>query len=98
MLSKNFSRKKVKTLNEGLVVLVREYWLLFTTHFARVIGKEQISQLTFFDYILGITICSIASELTVDLSTKAWSHWVGLVVWCALLHNGDDNLKVEICS
>lgn len=85
MLSKNFSRKKVKTLNEGLVVLVRGVIGFFSLLiFARVIGKEQISQLTFFDYILGITIGSIASELTVDLSTKAWSHWVGLVVWCAL--------------
>lgn len=52
--------------------------------FARLIGKEQISQLTFFDYILGITIGSIAAELTADLSSRAWPHWVGLITWAAL--------------
>ena len=52
--------------------------------FARIIGKEQISQMTFFDYILGITIGSIAAELTADLSSRAWPHWVGLTTWAAL--------------
>ena len=52
--------------------------------FARIIGKEQISQLNFFDYVLGITIGSIAATLTTDLSSKAWPHWVGLLVWCSL--------------
>lgn len=52
--------------------------------FARIIGKEQISQMTFFDYILGITIGSIAAELTTDLSSRAWPHWVGLITWAAL--------------
>lgn len=46
--------------------------------------KEQVSQLTFFNYVLGITIGSIASELTVDLSSRAWPHWVGLATWAAL--------------
>jgi uncharacterized membrane protein YcaP (DUF421 family) len=52
--------------------------------FARLIGKEQISQLTFFDYILGITIGSIAAGLTTDLSGRAWPHWIGLVTWVTL--------------
>lgn len=52
--------------------------------FARIIGKEQISQLNFFDYVLGITIGSIAATLTTDLSSRAWPHWVGLITWCAL--------------
>jgi uncharacterized membrane protein YcaP (DUF421 family) len=72
-------------LSEGLVVFVRSIIGFFTLLiFARIIGKEQISQLTFFDYILGITIGSIAAELTVDLSSRAWPHWVALVVWAAL--------------
>lgn len=40
--------------------------------------------MTFFDYILGITIGSIAAELTTDLSSRAWPHWVGLITWAAL--------------
>ncbi len=74
-------------MNEALVVMVRgiiSYFSLLI--FARILGKEQISQLTFFDYILGITIGSIASEVTVDLSSRAWPHWVGLATWAVLAY------------
>ncbi len=72
-------------MSEGLVVIVRGIIGFFTLLiFARLLGKEQISQLTFFDYVLGITIGSIASELTVDLSSRAWPHWVGLATWAGL--------------
>ena len=72
-------------MNEGLVVLVRSIIGFFSLLiFARVLGKEQISQLTFFDYVLGITIGSIAASLTTDLSSRAWPHWVGLMTWAAL--------------
>ena len=74
-------------LNEGLVVIVRAIISFFTLLiFARMLGKEQISQLTFFDYIVGITIGSIASEATVDLSSRAWPHWIGLLSWTALAY------------
>lgn len=52
--------------------------------FTRILGKQQIGQITFFDYILGITIGSFAASLTVDLSSAAWPHWVGLLVWIVL--------------
>ncbi|MDD2586376.1 MAG: DUF421 domain-containing protein [Syntrophomonadaceae bacterium] len=69
-------------MNEGLVVLVRSLIGFFTLLiFARLLGKQQISQLTFFDYVLGITIGSIAASLSVDLTTRAWPHWVGLITW-----------------
>jgi uncharacterized membrane protein YcaP (DUF421 family) len=74
----------VFTLNEALVVLVRSLIAFFTLLiFARMLGKQQISQLTFFDYVLGITIGSIAASLSVDLTTRAWPHWVGLAAWTA---------------
>ena len=52
--------------------------------FTRILGKQQIGQITFFDYILGITIGSFAASLTIDLSSAAWPHWVGLLVWIIL--------------
>lgn len=69
-------------MNEALVVFVRGI-IAFATLliFTRIIGKQQVSQLTFFDYILGITIGSIAASLTTDLSSRAWPHWVGLATW-----------------
>ncbi len=69
-------------MNEALVVLVRSLIGFFTLLiFARMLGKQQISQLTFFDYVLGITIGSIAATLSVDLSSRAWPHWIGLLTW-----------------
>jgi uncharacterized membrane protein YcaP (DUF421 family) len=71
-------------VNEGLVVVVRSVIGFFTLLiFARILGRQQISQLTFFDYVLGITIGSIAASLSVDLSSRAWPHWVGLLTWTA---------------
>lgn len=72
-------------MDEGLVVFVRAIIGFFSLLiFARLIGKEQISQLNFFDYVLGITIGSIAASLTTDLSSRAWPHWVGLLTWVLL--------------
>jgi uncharacterized membrane protein YcaP (DUF421 family) len=72
-------------LNEGLVVLVRSIISFFSLLiFAKILGKQQISQLTFFDYTLGITIGSIAATLTTDLSSRAWPHFVGLFAWAFL--------------
>jgi uncharacterized membrane protein YcaP (DUF421 family) len=72
-------------LSEALVVVVRSIIAFFTLLiFAKILGKQQISQLTFFDYVLGITIGSIASELTIDLTSRAWPHWIGLLCWATL--------------
>ncbi|EKQ52852.1 MULTISPECIES: DUF421 domain-containing protein [unclassified Clostridium] len=72
-------------MNEGLVVFVRAIIAFFSLLiFAKILGKQQISQLTFFDYALGITIGSIAATLTTDLSSRAWPHFVGLFTWFLL--------------
>lgn len=73
-------------MNEGLVVCVRGIIGFFTLLiFARLLGKQQVSQLTLFEYILGITIGSMAATLTTDLTTTAWSHWLGLFIWSFLV-------------
>ncbi|GAA0727518.1 DUF421 domain-containing protein [Clostridium malenominatum] len=72
-------------MNEGLVVIVRSVISFFSLLiFTKILGKQQISQLAFFDYVLGITIGSIAATLTTDLSSRAWPHWVGLITWAVL--------------
>ena len=73
-------------LNETLIVIVRGLIGFFSLLiFARVLGKQQISQLTFFDYVLGITIGSVAATLTTDLTSRAWLHWVGLSTWSVVV-------------
>jgi uncharacterized membrane protein YcaP (DUF421 family) len=77
--------RRYKKLNEGLVVFVRSIIGFFSLLiFAKILGKQQISQLSFFDYVLGITIGSIAASLTTDLSSRAWPHFVGLLSWAVL--------------
>ena len=72
-------------MNEGLVVCVRGIISFFTLLiFTRLLGKQQLGQITFFDYILGITIGSFAATLTVDLSSSAWPHWIGILTWIVL--------------
>lgn len=43
--------------------------------------KRQISQLTFFDYINGISIGSMASTLAVDVSRESIPTLVGILTW-----------------
>ncbi|GAA5417815.1 UPF0702 transmembrane protein YetF [Paraliobacillus ryukyuensis] len=65
--------------DEALVVLVRVIISFFSLLiYTRLLGKQEVGQLSFFDYINGITIGSIAATLATDLSSKAWAHWVGL--------------------
>lgn len=72
-------------MNEGLVVFVRSIISFFSLLiFTKILGKQQISQLTYFDYILGITIGSIGASLTTDLSSRSWPHWIGLFTWALL--------------
>lgn len=45
----------------------------------RILGKQQIAQLTFYEYINGITFGSIAATLATDTDQLMWQHLIGLV-------------------
>ncbi|MCG5105081.1 YetF domain-containing protein [Oceanobacillus alkalisoli] len=65
-----------------VLILLRSiaaFLLLFLM--ARLMGKKQISQLTFFDYCVGITIGSIAATMSVDQNLKALNCLMSLFVW-----------------
>lgn len=67
---------------ELLLILFRSFVafiLLFIM--TRIMGKKQISQLTFFDYCVGITIGSIAATMSVDQNVKALNGMMSLFVW-----------------
>ena len=44
-------------------------------------GKKQLSQLTFFDYVVGITIGSIAATMSVDKNIQISNGVVSLAIW-----------------
>lgn len=52
-----------------LVVIIRSTIAFFALLIlVRLMGKQQVSELTFFDYIVGITIGSIAATLSVAVN------------------------------
>ena len=48
---------------------------------ARLNGAKEISQLTFFDYIIGITAGSIGAELAVNYDLDIWVCLLGLAMF-----------------
>jgi uncharacterized membrane protein YcaP (DUF421 family) len=48
---------------------------------ARIMGKKQISQLSFFDYVSGISIGSIAANFAVDSSINYYKGVTSLIVY-----------------
>lgn len=48
--------------------------------FTRILGKRQVSQLTFFDYIVGITVGSIAADI-IDTERSLYLQLLGLAAW-----------------
>lgn len=51
---------------------------------ARFMGKKQISQLTFFHYVTGITIGSIAADIAGESETPFTDGLVAMIWWAAL--------------
>ncbi len=51
---------------------------------ARIIGKKQLSQLTFFHYVTGITFGSIAAEISAQVETPFLDGLVSLIWWTIL--------------
>lgn len=61
----------------------------------RLMGKKQLSQLTFFHYITGITIGSVAASLTTDNRLPIFQGIYSLVLWgCLTILLGFISLKV----
>ena len=51
---------------------------------ARIIGKKQLSQLTFFHYVTGITFGSIAAEISAQVETPFLDGLISLIWWTVL--------------
>jgi uncharacterized membrane protein YcaP (DUF421 family) len=66
-------------------VFLQTILAFFTIFFiARILGRQQVGQLTLYDYINGITFGSIAATLATDLNQRTWHHLLGLVLFGSL--------------
>ncbi|SHI59787.1 Uncharacterized membrane protein YcaP, DUF421 family [Clostridium cavendishii DSM 21758] len=61
---------------------VSTYFILL--FLARIMGRKQISQLTYFDYIVGITIGSIAGEAAIDPNVDMLDGMFAVFIWSVL--------------
>jgi uncharacterized membrane protein YcaP (DUF421 family) len=71
--------------------LLRDVWqtsLVFFSLlvFTRFLGQTQIGQLTFYEYINGITIGSIAASVAASDPDKVWNHFFDLIIFVILTY------------
>ncbi|MDF2628485.1 MAG: putative rane protein [Symbiobacteriaceae bacterium] len=72
-------------MNEGFVVGVRAaISFISLLVYTNILGKQQVGQLTFFDFSTAITIGNLAGALTTDFDSRAWPHFVGLTLWALM--------------
>ena len=64
----------------GRVIISFGVLLLMT----RIMGKKQVSQLTYFNYITGITIGAVAASITIDTSIDMSDGFTSIVCWSLL--------------
>jgi len=65
-----------------VVQTIITFFVLLTL--TRFLGKKQLSHLTFFNYVTGITIGSIAANMVILKTILFTKFLVSLIVWCAL--------------
>lgn len=69
---------------ESVEVILRTAFAVVVLFFlTKLLGKRQVSQLSFFEYITGITVGSIAAYISLD-TDKTWHlGMIALIVWVA---------------
>jgi len=72
-------------MKEYLILFFRSvvtYFILVL--FTRIMGRKQISQLTYFDYVVGITIGSIAAVASLDKNVNMYEGIFCIIIWSIL--------------
>ena len=53
--------------------------------FTRLLGKTQVGQLTFYEYVNGITLGSIGATIVASDQEKIWNHFYDLILFVITL-------------
>ncbi|WP_099158223.1 DUF421 domain-containing protein [Virgibacillus ndiopensis] len=70
---------------EYMIIVVRSLFAFFFIFIlARMLGKKQIAQLSFFDYITGISIGNMAASLAIDTQLQSVNAIIGLLIFSFL--------------
>ena len=65
----------------GYIIITSVSSIIILFILTRIMGKRQISQLTMFDYINGITIGSIAAEMATALDGDVWQPFFAMMIY-----------------
>lgn len=66
-------------------ILVRSIFALIVLYtFTRILGKKQISQLSYFEYIMGIVLGELAGFLSTDIEAHYVNGLIAMSVWFAI--------------
>ncbi len=71
-----------KGIGHIIVETIIAFFVLFLI--TRIVGKKQLSQLTYFNYVTGIAVGSIAASMAVDKSISKWEGITSIVLWAIL--------------
>lgn len=63
------------------VILVTLVSIVFLFLLTKLMGNKQIAQLNLFDYIVGITIGSIAAEMATDIDKDPWGCALAMAIY-----------------
>lgn len=83
----------------GKLLLYSVVGFAFLFVIAKILGKKQIAQLDFLDYIIGISLGSIAADMAFDIERPIWFYLVGMAVFalldllCSLLGRNNNFFK-----
>jgi uncharacterized membrane protein YcaP (DUF421 family) len=84
-LANNFnvlSKERMKQVPDWGFIFFRSVGAIVMLYLiARILGKKQISQLTFFEYIFGITLGELAGFMSTDIKANYLHGIVALVTW-----------------
>lgn len=74
-------------MNECLNIAIRTIAIAIIIFFlTKLLGKKQISQLNFFDYIVGITVGSTAADIALDIEKNFMGGVVSLVIFILIAY------------
>jgi len=81
-MEKNHQYKNGDKMNEALLIFekgIASIIVLFL--FTKIMGRKQVGQLNMFDYVIGITIGSIASEMTMAKEIDFFEGTLGIAIY-----------------
>lgn len=67
-----------------MIIIKTTFTFFILLVLTRLLGKKQMSQMTFFHYVTGITIGSISANIISNNNKSILDPFIGLVFWCIL--------------